>query len=99
VTAFKNPAENSYAIVAVNTNTSTTSQTFTFSGFPSTTSVTPWVTSNTLSLDGQSSVAVDSDSFSFPLSAQSVTTFVGTTSGSSAGSPVAPPRSLTVSVK
>lgn len=99
ITAFKDPAENSYAIVAVNTNTSNSSQTFTFSGFPTTTSVTPWVTSSTLSLEGQSSLAVGTNSFSFPLPAQSVTTFVGTTSGSSAGSSVAPPSGLTASVK
>jgi glucuronoarabinoxylan endo-1,4-beta-xylanase len=99
VSAFKNPAGDSYAIVVVNTNSSATSQAFTLSEFPNITSVTPWVTSSTLSLDAQSSVAVDSNSFSFPLPAQSVTTFVGTTSGGSAGGPVAPPTGLTASVK
>ena len=52
VTAFKSPDGGSYSIVAVNTNNSATSQTFTFSGFPSTTSITPWVTSSTLDLAG-----------------------------------------------
>jgi O-glycosyl hydrolase len=98
VTAFKSPNETSFTIVAVNTNSSSTSQTFTLTGFPGATSVTPWVTSSTLSLAGQSSVAVDSNSFSFSLAAQSVTTFVGSTSGSSAGTPVAPPTGLRVSV-
>jgi glucuronoarabinoxylan endo-1,4-beta-xylanase len=99
VTAFKSPSETSYSIVVVNMNTNATSQTFNFNGFPGTTSVTPWATSSDLNLAAQSAVAVDSNSFSFSLPAKSVTTFVGTTSGSSSGSNVAPPSSLTVRVK
>ncbi|MGO9842877.1 MAG: glycoside hydrolase family 30 beta sandwich domain-containing protein [Candidatus Acidiferrales bacterium] len=98
VTAFKS-SSGSYAVVAINTNHSATSQTFTFSGFPSTTSITPWVTSSTLSLATQPAVAVEGDSFSFSLPAESVTTFVGAASGSSTGGPVAPPSLLSVSVK
>ncbi len=98
VTAFKN-AGTSFAIVAVNTASGTTSQEFVMNGFPTVTSVTPWITSSTDRLSAQSSVVVDSNSFSFSLPAESVTTFVGTTSGSSTGSPVAPPSRLSVSVK
>jgi glucuronoarabinoxylan endo-1,4-beta-xylanase len=98
VTAFKSPSETSYAIVAVNTNNSTTSQTFALNGFPSTSPVTPWVTTSTLDLAEQSSVAVGSNSFTFSLPAQSVTTFVGTPS-TGAGNPVAPPSGLTANVK
>jgi glucuronoarabinoxylan endo-1,4-beta-xylanase len=98
VSAFKSPSESSYAIVAINTNNSPTSQTFALSGFPSATSVTPWVTSNTLDLAEQSSVAVGSSAFTFSLPAQSVTTFVGTLS-TSARNPVAPPSGLTANVK
>jgi len=99
ITAFKSPSGGSYSVVAVNTNSSATSQTFTFSGFPSTNSITPWVTSSTLDLAAQPSVAVDGNSFSFSLPAESVTTFVGTTSGSSTKSPVGPPSGLSASVK
>jgi glucuronoarabinoxylan endo-1,4-beta-xylanase len=99
ITAFKSPSGGSYSIVAVNTNSSATSQTFTFSGFPNATSITPWVTSSTLDLAAQPSVAVEGNSFSFSLPEESVTTFVGTTSGKSASSPVGPPSGLSVSVK
>jgi glucuronoarabinoxylan endo-1,4-beta-xylanase len=98
VTAFKSPSGDSYSIVAVNTNSGATAQTFTFSGFPNTSSITPWVTSSTLDLAAQPSVAVDADSFGFSLPAESVTTFVGTTSGS-ASHPVAPPSNLLANVK
>lgn len=99
ISAFKSPSGSSYAIVAVNTNDSATSQTFVLSGFPGTTSVTPWATSSTLNLVQQSSLAVGSNSFTFSLAAQSVTTFVGTTGGSGAGSPPSPPTSLSATVR
>src|SRR5208283_645864 len=81
VTAFKNPAGTAYTVVAVNTNTTAggTSQTFPLSGFPTTTSVTPYVTSSSLNLAQQSSVAVSSNAFTYTLTASSVTSFVGNT--------------------
>lgn len=98
VTAFKSPSETSYSIVVVNMNTNATLQTFGFNGFPVSASVTPWITSSNFDLVAQSTVAVDSNSFSFSLPPESVTTFVGTTNGST-GSSVAPPSSLRVSVQ
>jgi glucuronoarabinoxylan endo-1,4-beta-xylanase len=98
VSAFKDTAAGNYAIVVINQNGSAVTQSFTLNGFD-TTSVIPWVTSATLSLVQQSSVSVSNNAFSYSLPAQSITTFVGTTAGGSAGSPVAPPTSLNVSVK
>jgi glucuronoarabinoxylan endo-1,4-beta-xylanase len=97
VSAFKDPNETSYIIVAINTNSDTTSQTFTLGGFPTTTSVIPYVTSSTLSLAAQSSTDVSAGEFTYSLPAQSVVTFVGPTNGSSAKGSVAPPTGLRVS--
>ena len=97
VSAFKDPSETSYIIVAINTNNDTTSQTITLNEFPTTTSVIPYVTSSTLSLAAQSSTEVSGSAFTYSLPAESVTTFEGTTSGGSAKNPVAPPTVLKVS--
>lgn len=101
VTAFKDPAEGgNFVIVAVNTNNTDTAMTFSLSGFPtSTSSVTPWITSSTLSLGQQTNAAVSGGSFTYTLPASSVTSFVGntTTVASAAGAP-APPTGLTATV-
>jgi len=89
VSAYKNAA-GAFAIVATNQNASNVSQTFSLNGF-SVTSVTPWVTSGSLSLAQQSDVAVGGDSFSYTLPAYSVTTLVGVI--------VAPPTELTSKVQ
>jgi len=100
VTAFKDPGDTSFIIVAINTNGDTTSQTFTLSEFPTTTSVIAYVTSSTLSLAAQPSTGVSGSAFNYSLPAQSVATFVGTTSGSgTTAGPVAPPSGLKVSVQ
>jgi glucuronoarabinoxylan endo-1,4-beta-xylanase len=79
VSAYKDPDSGSFAIVAVNTNVATIiNQTFHLDGFDSGT-VTPWITSATLSLESQSNVAVSNSSFVFPLPPMSVVTFVGQT--------------------
>jgi O-glycosyl hydrolase len=98
VTAFKSPDESSYSIVAINKSSSAISQAFKLGEFPASDEVIPWVTSSTLNLMAQPSVEVASDSFSFSLPAESVTTFVGKTNGGSAGSHVAPPSGLVTSV-
>ena len=78
ISAFNDTNSGLFAIVAVNTNGSTAiSQTFNLNNFPIVTSVTPWITSATLSLSNQSPVAVSGSSFSYTLPALSVVTFVG----------------------
>jgi glucuronoarabinoxylan endo-1,4-beta-xylanase len=77
-TAFNDTNSGTFAIVAVNTNATSVSQTFNFTNFPGTvTSVSPWMTTATLSLSNQTSVAVSGSSFSYTLPARSVVTFVG----------------------
>jgi glucuronoarabinoxylan endo-1,4-beta-xylanase len=68
-----NYSDGSFAIVAINPD-SDTSLTFSLSGL-SAASVTPWVTSPTLSLAEQTPVAVSGSSFTYTLPATSVTTF------------------------
>jgi glucuronoarabinoxylan endo-1,4-beta-xylanase len=100
VTAFKDTSTGSFTIVAVNSNTSGSSQSFRLNGFPSVSSVTPYTTSPTENLAAQSSVNASGGSFTFSLPAQSVTTFVGTAGSSSvAGNTVAPPTALKVAVQ
>ncbi|MGB7266896.1 MAG: glycoside hydrolase family 30 beta sandwich domain-containing protein [Terracidiphilus sp.] len=78
VTAFKNPSTSEFAIVAVNENASSSDVDFSLTGFTPT-AVTPYVTSATLSVSPQSNVPVSDDSFTYTLSNQSITTFVGST--------------------
>ncbi|MGH7993399.1 MAG: hypothetical protein ACREDQ_07780, partial [Limisphaerales bacterium] len=78
ISAFNDTNSGHFAIVAVNTNGSTAiSQTFNLNNFPTVTSVTPWITSATMSLSNQTPVAVSGSSFSYTLPARSVVTFVG----------------------
>ncbi len=76
ISAYKDPNSGTFAIVAINHNGSSVPLNFTFSGLTPT-SVTPWITSATLSLAQQSSISVGGGSFSFTLPASSVTTFAG----------------------
>jgi len=89
VSAYKDPASGNISIVVINPSGSASSQTFSFNGFPPN-SVTPWVTSATLSLAQQSAVAVSNGSFTYTLPASSVVTFVG----QNPTSPPAAPRNL-----
>ena len=79
ISAYNYTNSGNFVIVAVNTNTSAAiSQTFNLTNFPGTvSSVTPWITSATLSLSSQTPVAVSGSSFSYTLPALSVVTFVG----------------------
>jgi glucuronoarabinoxylan endo-1,4-beta-xylanase len=79
--AYKDPVSGNFAIVVANTNSTATTQSFCFTNFTATT-VTPWITSSTLSLAVQSPVTVTNSVFSYTIPAMSVVTFVGTqTSG------------------
>jgi len=78
ISAYNYTNSGNFAIVAVNTNTSTAiNQTFNLSNFPTVSSVTPWITSATMSLSNQTPVAVSGSSFTYTLPAMSVVTFVG----------------------
>jgi glucuronoarabinoxylan endo-1,4-beta-xylanase len=76
ISAFKDSESTAFAIVAVNTNTTAMNQTFNLTNFTAS-SVTPWITSGTLSLASQAPVAVANSSFTYALPALSVVTFVG----------------------
>jgi len=76
ISAFKDPRNRTFAIVAVNSSAKVVPQTFSLKGF-SATSVTPWTTSASLSLEPQAQVPVNGTSFTYTLPASSVTTFAG----------------------
>jgi glucuronoarabinoxylan endo-1,4-beta-xylanase len=77
VIAFQNPTDATVAIVAINTNTSTTNLPLFVSGTEWPAQVVPWVTSSSASLGQQAAITVNGANFSATLAAQSVTTFVG----------------------
>ncbi|MFZ0636538.1 MAG: IPT/TIG domain-containing protein [Candidatus Acidiferrales bacterium] len=93
VSAYQNTPGGNLVIVATNQNGSSVSQTFSITNAPTFTSVTPYITSASLSLASQSSVPVASNSFTYTLPADSVTTFVGTAITSQAATPVISPAS------
>ena len=76
VSAYKDTSSGKFAIVAVNQNASAVTLDFALSGFTANT-VVPWVTSASLNLAQQSSIAVGGSAFVATLPAASVTTFVG----------------------
>lgn len=90
ITAFKNTSSGAFAIVAINSNYSSISQTVNLSSL-SANSVTPYVTDANNNLAAQSALTVSGGSLTATLNAQSVTTFVG--GGSSSLPP--PPSNLT----
>ena len=75
--AYKDPASGNLALVAINWTGVPQPVTFNLSSFPNVGSVTPWVTSASLSLAAQSSVNVTGGSFAYTMPASSVVTFVG----------------------
>lgn len=91
ISAYQETNSGNYAIVAVNNTSSAISQTFNLSNFPSVSSVTPWITSATMSLSNQAPVGVAGSSFSYTLPALSVVTFVGQVANSSTIPPTLTP--------
>jgi glucuronoarabinoxylan endo-1,4-beta-xylanase len=63
-----------YAIVAINTGSSAVNEKFTLSG-ATITSLIPYQTSNTESMEQLATVTVTGDAFTYSLPAQSITTF------------------------
>jgi len=97
VSAYSNTSTGNFAIVVINQNGSDVSQTFTLNQFTSVASVTPWVTSASLSLAQQSDVAVSGGTFSYTLPADSVTTFVAP-AGNISSTP-RPPTNLAATIR
>ena len=82
VTAFRDSSLTKVVIVAINSNTSATSQDFSISG-TSPKKLTPCITDPTRDLVEQSSQTLSSTAFTYSLPAQSVTTFIVDLAGSS----------------
>ncbi len=97
ISAYKDSASTAFAIVVVNTNALTgVFQTINLANF-SAPSVTPWITTATLSLAPQTAVTVTNSSFTYFVPALSVVTFVGT--GSTATPPaITPVANQTINV-
>jgi len=77
VTAFRDTNSSRFAIVAINPASIPLTPTFHLQNFPAVTSVTPWVTSPTVSLATQAGVTITNSSFAYTLPGLSVVTFVG----------------------
>jgi glucuronoarabinoxylan endo-1,4-beta-xylanase len=95
VSAYQNTSTGTLVVVATNYTSSTVSQAFSLVNAPTFTSVTPYVTSASQHIQQQAAQSVSSNSFTYTLPADSVTTFVGTSSGSTIP---AAPTSLQVAV-
>jgi len=76
ISAYKSTNSGSFAIVAINSGSTTVTQVFDLTNFTAA-SVTPWITSSTYSLASQTAVTVTNSSFSYALPATSVVTFIG----------------------
>jgi O-glycosyl hydrolase len=86
--AYKDPNSNLFAIVAINSSFTDVTEVFNLVNFPAVSSVTPWITSGSLSLAQQPAFNVTNTSpnpisttnypsFAYELPARSVVTFVG----------------------
>jgi glucuronoarabinoxylan endo-1,4-beta-xylanase len=81
ITAYKDPANLNYVIVAANPTAWPITQTFNLTSCPVVTSLDRYVTSATLSLASQAAVAVTGNTFTAELPAYSVTTYLASPSG------------------
>jgi glucuronoarabinoxylan endo-1,4-beta-xylanase len=77
ISAYNDTNSGNFAIVAVNPTSTGVTQLFNLTNFPAVSSVTPWITSGSLSLASQPPVLVANSSFSYLLPAFSVVTFAG----------------------
>jgi glucuronoarabinoxylan endo-1,4-beta-xylanase len=80
VSAYQNTGTNTLVIIATNYTGSDVSQTFNLTNAPTFSTLTPTTTSASLSLAAQSNVTVSGNSFTYTLPADSITTFVGSSS-------------------
>ncbi len=79
VSAYRNPAAGTFAIVAVNNTGAAVRHTFHLQGMTAA-AVTPWVTSATDSLAEKAPVPVATGTFAYDIPARAVVTFVGAAS-------------------
>ncbi len=77
ISAYKDSASLSYAIVAINPNLTNIVQTFSLANFPAASTLTPWITSSNLSLAPQSVITVANSTFTYTIPAMSIVTFAG----------------------
>jgi O-glycosyl hydrolase len=90
VSAYKDPNSGNFAIVAINSSSTAVTQTFILTNVTGVSSVTPWITSASLSLASQTPVAVSGSSFSYALPGLSIVTFVSSANSTSTNPPAAP---------
>ncbi len=77
ISAYKDSASTAFAIVVINTNAATdVIETFSLTNFTAA-SMTPWITSGTLSLAPQPTVNLTNSTFTYTVPAMSVVTFAG----------------------
>ena len=76
VSAYKDSVSQNFAIVAINSSSSTVTQSFNLANFTAT-SLTPWVTSSNLSIASQAVVNVTNSAFAYTLPPLSMVTFAG----------------------
>ncbi len=81
ISAFRDPSTGNFAIVAINTNDSTSPVTVSFNGMRPGPTVVPWVTSATQDLVRQTGITSLSSGFSAEIAPNSVTTFTGSATG------------------
>jgi glucuronoarabinoxylan endo-1,4-beta-xylanase len=89
VSAYQDVPSGHLVIVATNYTSSAVTQTFSLANAPTFTSVTPYTTSANEDIQAQTAQSLSGNVFSYTLPADSVTTFVGLASSTSAG-PAAP---------
>jgi glucuronoarabinoxylan endo-1,4-beta-xylanase len=77
ISAYRDSLSSRFAIIAINPNPTGIVQTFNLTNVTRISSVTPWLTTATLSLASQAAVAVTNSGFSYTLPALSIVTFVG----------------------
>lgn len=87
VSAYQDTPSGTLAIVATNYTDAAISQTFNLTNAPTFTSMTPYITSATQNIQAQAAQAVSSNSLTYTLPADSVTTFVGASSSSTIPAP------------
>jgi glucuronoarabinoxylan endo-1,4-beta-xylanase len=84
VSAYKDPVSSKFAIVAINPGGNLIDQTINLTNFGVVGTVTPWITSASLSLASQAAVTVSNSTIRYSLPPMSVVTFVGQAASNSA---------------
>ncbi len=96
ISAYRDSLKTKIVVVAIDSNTTATSQAFSFTGVTPT-AVTAYITDSTRNLAAQTTQTISSNTFTYSLPARSVTTLVfdlGTTSMSSSSTEISSSSSL-----